>query len=95
MGAPSLPCFNMDQTFFGFKPKHQIQLQEQLFELLWAGDGRWDWDTLYHLPVHLRKFWVSKINKMREQAAASEQEAAEKTKNKLDTLRTKRTKSPR
>lgn len=69
MGAPSLPGFNLDQTFFGFKPEHQIQLHDQLYELLIAGEGRWDWDTIYNLPLHLRRFWVSKINKQRTEDA--------------------------
>jgi len=30
------------------------------------GDGRWDWNTLYNLPVHLRKFWIRKINQKTE-----------------------------
>ena len=51
MEAPSNLDFNLDQTFFGFKPEHQVQLHDQLFELLWAGEGRWDWDTIYNLPM--------------------------------------------
>ena len=65
MGAPSKPGFRLDQTFFGFKPEHQVQLHDQLYELLIAGEGRWDWDTIYNLPLHLRRFWISKINKQR------------------------------
>jgi len=76
MGAPSEPGFNLDQTFFGFKPEHQIQLHDQLYELLIAGDGRWDWDTIYNLPLHIRKFWISKINRQRtDDAARAEQQA--------------------
>lgn len=76
MGAPSVPGFNLDQTFFGFRPEHQVQLHDQLYELLIAGEGRWDWETIYNLPLHIRKFWVSKINKQRtEDAARAEQQA--------------------
>jgi hypothetical protein len=65
MGAPSNLDFNLAPTFFGFKPEHQIQFHEQLFDLIWAGDGKWDWDTVYNLPLHIRKLWINKINKYR------------------------------
>lgn len=75
-GAPSSLGFVLDQNFFGFRPEHQIQFHDQLFDLLWAGDGRWDWDTIYNLPLHIRKLWIKRINQMREKQT-SEQEAAE------------------
>lgn len=71
MGAPSRPCFKLDQTFFGFKREDRVTLHEQLFNLLWVGEGKWDWDTLYYMPVFLRNFYIKKINKInhdREQA---------------------------
>jgi hypothetical protein len=56
----------LDPTFFGFKPEDRVTLHDNLFELLMRGDGRWDWNTLYNLPVHLRKFWIRKINQKTE-----------------------------
>lgn len=89
MEAPSLLGFKLDQTFFGFKPKHQVELHDKLFDLLWAGDGRWDWDTIYNLPLPIRKFWIMKINKMRTEEMERQAEALEKAKN-----RSKRPKTP-
>lgn len=71
----------MDQTFFGFKPEHQVQLHDQLYELLVAGDGRWDWDTIYNLPLHLRRFWISKINKQRTADAERAEKLAQQASN--------------
>ena len=62
MEAPSKPCFNLDQTFFGFKPKDRVELHEQLFNILWAGEGRWSWNDLYYMPVFLRNFYIKKLN---------------------------------
>lgn len=64
MGAPSQPGFNLGLTFFGFKPEDRPKLHDNLFELLWAGEGRWDWTTLYHMPIWQRNFWIKKLNKM-------------------------------
>ena len=68
MEAPSLLGFRLDQTFFGFKPEDRVKHHESLFNLLWFGAGRWDWETLYNMPVYLRRFWIKKINKMTEEA---------------------------
>jgi len=64
--APLLPGFKLDSTFFGFKPEDRPKLHDNLFELLWAGEGRWDWHTIYNMPIFLRNFWVRKLNKLHE-----------------------------
>ena len=74
--------FKLEQTFFGFKPENQVQFHDQIFELIWAGEGRWDWDTIYNLPLHIRRLWINKINKKRE-AKTTEQEAAEQKQEQL------------
>ena len=68
MGAPSSLGFRLEQTFFGFKPEDRVALHESLFNLVWYGAGRWDWETLYAMPVYIRRFWIKKINKMTEEA---------------------------
>jgi hypothetical protein len=68
----------LDQTFFGFKPEDQVQLHDTIYELIWAGDGRWDWDTIYNLPLHIRRYWVTKINKMRDAQNAQAEEQMQK-----------------
>jgi hypothetical protein len=60
-----------------------------LFDLLWAGEGRFDWDTIYNLPLPIRRFWVTKINKEREEQADRAQAALEKAQ-----ARNPRTKKP-
>ncbi len=64
MGAPSLRHFKLDRTFFGYDRKDRPKLHEALFDLVWAGEGRWDWNTVYNMPIFLRKFWVRKINRI-------------------------------
>lgn len=68
MGTPSLQCFQLEQTFFGFKIEDRVQLHESLFNLVWHGAGRWTWQDLYNMPVYLRRFWIRKINQMIEDA---------------------------
>jgi hypothetical protein len=74
MGALSKLAFALEQTFFGFKPEDRVRLHDSIFNLIWWGDGRWDWDTVYNMPIFLRDFWIKKVNKIigEKQAAAEE-----------------------
>ena len=63
---PSLPGFNLGQTFFGFNPTDRNALHERLWDMIWWGEGRWDWDTLYWLPIPTRKMFLNKLNEVLE-----------------------------
>ena len=82
MEAPLLPGFKLDQTFFGFKATDRPKLHSALWDLVWAGDGKWDWNTIYALPIHMRVFFVQKLNKMNsdksDKIAAAQMEKAKK-----------------
>jgi hypothetical protein len=64
METPSNLDFKLDQTFFGFKSTHRPELHSKLFDLIWLGSGRWNWDDVYHLPIPLRSLWIQKLNKL-------------------------------
>jgi hypothetical protein len=91
MGALSLLAFALEQTFFGFKPEDRVRLHESLFNLIWWGDGRWDWDTVYNMPIFLRDFWIKKVNKI----IGEKEEAAEEIKNQQLAAAASRAKSRR
>ena len=71
--APILQCFNLALNFFGFKPEHQVQLHDQIFDLLWAGEGRWSFHDIYTMPLRIRKLWIARINKMRAAQAEADE----------------------
>ena len=54
----------MDQTFFGLTPEQRPEIHSLIFDIVWAGEGRWSWETIYHMPIFLRKFYVKKIEKI-------------------------------
>ena len=87
--APSLQGFNLEQTFFGFKPSDRVNLHDQLFDIIWAGEGRWTWNDIYHMPLFLRKFYVKKLNSIYEK-----QKTAETTRKKKPTPKDKIAKPP-
>lgn len=81
MGAPSKVPFQLTQAFFGFDASDRVHLHDNIFNLIWHGEGRWDWDTIYNMPIFLRKFYIKKINKIlqeRDDAREKQREAIEK-----------------
>ena len=86
MEAPSLPGFQLASTFFGFKPEDRPYLHENIFNMLWHGEGRWTWDELYQMPVFLRRFYVKQINKIVQMKidAREEQQKAKSARAKLN-----------
>lgn len=85
MRTPSLLDFVLDQKFFGFDFKYQLYLHEQLFDLVWYGDGRWDWDTVYNLPIHIKRLWIRKYNEYQTPSDTnhSDQQTAEQLRDKF------------
>jgi hypothetical protein len=80
MEAPSKLDFNLDQTFFGFKPKDRVTFHDNIFNLIWHGEGRWDWDTIYEMPIFLRRHWTKRINKIIEERTEYQNQVTEQRK---------------
>lgn len=91
MEAPSLLGFSLEQTFFGFKPQDRITLHENIFNLIWYGEGRWDWDTIYNMPLFLRRMYVNRINKIIEERTDMQKQQTER----INRQRNKLPNSPR
>jgi hypothetical protein len=54
--------FQLDQTFFGFNPKDRVQLHENLFNIIWFGEGRWTFNDIYYMPLPMRRFWTDQLS---------------------------------
>jgi len=80
MEAPSKLGFNLAQTFFGFKPEDRVALHDNIFNMIWHGEGRWDWGTIYEMPIFLRRHWVKRINKIIEERTEYQNQIAEQRK---------------
>jgi hypothetical protein len=50
----------LDLTFFGLTrdiaPKYRSNLFSQIHEIVFHGQGGYDWETVYSMPIWLRKF---------------------------------------
>lgn len=77
----------MGLAFFGLN-KHNIaqsrvNLFRQIHEIVYHGNGGYDWQTVYNMPIWLRRFTFQEISnyieKQNESATANSNESANKT----------------
>ena len=88
MEAPSQLDFNSDHNFFGFKPTDRVVMHDNLFNLIWHGEGRWNWDDVYHMPIIIRTLWTKRVNEII-QAKTERIEAAAKAAQQQSTRKKK------
>jgi hypothetical protein len=66
-------------TFFGLTPKEAINFRQGLFRqihnIVFHGNGGYDWHTVYDMPIWLRKFTFNEINNYNNELNAKMEEA--------------------
>jgi hypothetical protein len=48
-------------TFFGLTPKYREHIFSRVHEIVFYGQGGYDWDTVYHMPIRYRDFIYNQI----------------------------------
>ena len=66
-------------TFFGLTPEYRVQIFSQIHEIVFHGNGGYDWETVYNMPLWLRRFTFNKLKEYYDKQA----EEAEKQQNQL------------
>jgi len=66
-------------TFFGLTQEYRPYLFSEIHEIVFHGNGGYDWDTVYNMPVWLRKFTFNKIKEY----YIKQKEETEKQQNQL------------
>jgi hypothetical protein len=73
--------FLLESTFFGLTldvvPETRFSLFKQIHEIVFHGKGGYNWDTIYNMPIWLRKFTFHEIKRFYEK----ETESIENSKN--------------
>ena len=68
----------MDLAFFGLTseivPQVRANLFSQIHEIVFHGQGGYDWDTVYNMPIWLRKFTFNKLKEHYESQNESQNE---------------------
>jgi len=59
--------FPLTLTFFGLTlntaPQIRFNLFKQIHEIVFHGKGGYNWETIYNMPIWLRKFTFNEMNK--------------------------------
>jgi len=57
--------FQLDLAFFGLTsevaPQHRVSLFTQIHEIVFHSQGGYSWETVYNMPIWLRKFTFHKM----------------------------------
>jgi len=77
-------------TFFGLTPEYRPIIFSQIHEIVFHGNGGYDWDTVYNMPLWLRKFTFEKLKEYYEK----QKEEAEKQQNMLKNRSSKEVSRP-
>ena len=74
-------------TFFGLTPEYRQNLFSQIHEIVFHGNGGYDWDTIYNMPIWLRNFTFKKIEEWYEKQNESQNKANNQLKNTKEIAR--------
>jgi len=55
-------------TFFGLTSNYRVFVFEQIHQIVFHGNGGYDWNTVYNMPIWLRKFTFRNIQEHYEKA---------------------------
>ena len=69
--------FLLGSTFFGLSPEYRLAVFSQIHEIVFHGQGGYDWPTVYAMPIWLRNYTYNKIKEFYDIKNNAEQRNAE------------------
>ena len=69
-------------TFFGLTPEYRLYLFKQIHEIVFNGQGGYGWNTVYNMPIWLRKFTFETLREHYEKQAEEMSKQQNMMKNK-------------
>lgn len=81
----------MGLTFFGLTPQYRFNLFKTIHEIVFHGNGGYDWHTIYEMPIWLRTFTFNSLkehyDKIKEQQESQQNMMTNKQTSKKDIAR--------
>jgi hypothetical protein len=56
-----LSVFHLILHFFGLTQEYRLYIFSQIHDIVFHGNGGYDWNTIYNMPIWLRKYTFHKI----------------------------------
>ena len=77
MLIPEIPFtanLTLDSTFFGLTQNYKLGVYQEIFDLIYYGKGGFTYMDVTNMPIHIRRFFIKRI----EQTLKKQQKAEEK-----------------
>jgi len=74
----------LDLAFFGLTPEYRLTLFTQIHEMVFHGQGGYDYYTIYNMPIWLRNFTFNKIKEFYENQNQEQKKAEASWTNKTN-----------
>jgi hypothetical protein len=71
--------FPLGSRFFGLTPQYRVSLFTQIHEIVFHGNGGYDYYTIYNMPIWLRNFTFNKMREHYDKEAAEMKKAQGKS----------------
>jgi hypothetical protein len=72
--------FQLDLTFFGLTATNagqvRLALFNQIHQIVFHGKGGYDWNTIYNMPIWLRKYTFNQIKEHYDEEAKQHEDAS-------------------
>jgi hypothetical protein len=69
-------------TFFGLTQEYRLQLFKTIHEIVFNGNGGYDWNTVYNMPIWLRRFTFETLKEHYDKIAEEQNKAENLLQNK-------------
>ena len=81
--------------FFGLTPEYRVALFRQIHEIVFHGNGGYDWETVYKMPIWLRRFTFQRIKEYYEEQSKQAEKVTQAANRKTPSKPTYSTKARR
>ena len=68
--------------FFGLTPDYRSNIFSQIHQIVFHGNGGYDWHTVYNMPIWLRNFTFHKIKEWHEKQNEEQEKAVQQSSTK-------------
>ncbi len=68
--------------FFGLTPEYRKHLHTDIFDLIYHGNGGFNFSDVYNMPIWARKFYVTKIIEFKKEERNIQEKEIAKAKSK-------------
>jgi hypothetical protein len=69
-------------AFFGLTKEHRLDVFTQIHEIVFHGKGGYDWQTVYNMPIWLRRWTFQKLQDFYNKKNEAEEKAYNKSTNR-------------